>query len=221
MKISEILDLTTEIYHNYPGNPVLPPTRLDLTHNFASDGCRLERLDTPTHAGTHVDAPAHMLENGATLSEVPLDQFLGWATAVDLREKGAGASIGPADLAGVQRRIAGCDFVILYTGWGDKLGFTKEYVFSSPWLSREGAEWLIERGIRGVGIDHMSVSGMEEKYDIPTHEALLGAGVLIIEGLALTPRVLERKRWYLLALPLRIKGASGAPARVLALHLEE
>jgi len=221
VKISEILDLTVEISHNYPGNPVLPPTRLDLTHNFASDGCRLERLDTPTHAGTHVDAPAHMLENGATLDEVPLEQFVGWATAVDLREKGASASITPADLEGVEGRIAGCDFVTLYTGWGDKLGFTKEYVFSSPWLSREGAEWLIERGIRGVGIDHMSVSGMEEKYDIPTHEALLGAGVLIIEGLALTPRVLERKRWYLLALPLRIKGASGAPARVLALHLEE
>jgi len=221
LKISEILDLTVEISHNYPGNPVLPPTRLDLTHNFASNGCRLERLDTPTHAGTHVDAPAHMLETGSTLSEVRLDQFLGWATAVDLREKGASASITPADLEAAEGRIASCDFVILYTGWGEKLDFTKEYVFNSPWLCREGAEWLIKRGVRGVGIDHMSVSGMEEEYDIPTHEALLGAGVLIIEGMSLTPRILERDRWFLLALPLRIKDASGAPARVLALHLEE
>lgn len=221
MKIAEILDLTADIYHNCPGNPILPPTKLDLTHNFAADGFRIERLDIPTHAGTHVDAPSHILEKGASLEELPLQSFFGWACVVDLRGSAPKSPIGITELKAVEPVINGCDFVLLYTGWCDKLGFSKEYVFDSPWLSLEGAKWLIDKGIRGIGIDHMSVSGMEDEYDRPTHEALLKAGVLIIEGLSFTSQILERERWFVLALPLKIKGASGAPARVLALALEE
>lgn len=221
MKITEVIDLTAPIYHNCPGNPCLPPIRLDLVMNMACADFRLERLDMPTHAGTHVDAPSHVLPDGDSLDGVALSQCMGWTTFLDLRALGPQAPITRAVLEPHAARVAGCSLVGLYTGWGEKLGFTHEYVFEAPWLDPSGAQWLVERGLGGVGIDHMSVSGSEEENDKAVHRALLAAGVLIIEGLVFSPRLLERERWFLIALPLRIQGASGAPARAIALALED
>lgn len=220
MQIARILDLTMPIYHNFPGNPMLPPTRLDVTHNFAADGFCMERLDIPTHAGTHIDAPSHMVENGISLDKIPLSRFMGWAVVVDLTHKKAGEPIVTDDLAKYAERIEGSDFVLLYTGWGERVGFSKEYVFGSPWLCADAAKWLVDKGVSGVGIDHMSVSGMEEEQDRLTHEVLLGAGVLIIEGLVMEPELLEEERWFLIVLPLSLSDASGAPARVVAVCME-
>jgi kynurenine formamidase len=189
--------------------------------NMACADFRLERLDMPTHAGTHVDAPSHVLPDGDSLDGVALSQCMGWTTFLDLRALGPQAPITRAVLEPHAARVAGCSLVGLYTGWGEKLGFTHEYVFEAPWLDPSGAQWLVERGLGGVGIDHMSVSGSEEENDKAVHRALLAAGVLIIEGLVFSPRLLERERWFLIALPLRIQGASGAPARAIALALED
>lgn len=220
MKIAEVVDLTAPIYHNCPGNPCLPPVRLDLVMNMACSDFRLERLDTPTHAGTHIDAPSHALVDGASLDGVALSKCMGWATFLDLRDLGPRAAITRAVLEPHAARVADCSLVGLYTGWGEKLGFTREYVFDAPWLDPSGAQWLVECGSDGVCIDHMSVSGSEEENDRAVHRALLSAGLLIIEGLVFPPRLLERERWFLIVLPLRIQGASGAPARAVALALE-
>jgi kynurenine formamidase len=221
MKIAEIVDLTAPIYHNCPANPCLPPVRVDLVMNMACSDFRLERLDIPTHAGTHVDAPSHVLADGKALDAIPLSDFMGPATFLDLRALGAGAAITSTAFERHAARIAGCSFVGLYTGWGQQLGFTREYVFDAPWLDPSGAEWLVEHGVSGVCIDHLSVSGSEEENDVAVHQALLSAGILIVEGLVLSPRLLEREQWFLIVLPLHIEGASGAPARAIALALEE
>lgn len=221
MNITELIDLTAPIYHNCPGNPCLPPTRVDLVMNMACSDFRLERLDLPTHAGTHVDAPSHALEDGVSLENIPLSRCMGWVSFFDLRHLGPQVPITKASLEPHATRVAGCSFVGLYTGWGEKLGFTREYVYEAPWLDPSGAELLIDLGLSGVCIDHMSVSGAEEDNDKTVHQALLSAGLLIVEGLVFTPRLLERERWYLIVLPLRIQDASGAPARVIALALED
>lgn len=221
MQIAEMIDLTAPIYHNCPGNPCLPLTRLDLVMNMATSDFRLERLDMATHSGTHVDAPSHVLPDGAALDEVPLRRFTGPVAFVDLRALGAGAAISAAELQPHAARITSGGFVGLYTGWGQKLGFTHEYAFDAPWLDPSAADWLVDHGVGGVCIDHASVSGSEEENDLAVHRRLLSAGVVIVEGLVLTPRLLERDGWHLIALPLHIRGASGAPARVIAFATED
>ena len=96
---------------------------------------------------------------------------------------------------------------------------SREYVFQSPWLRVDAANYLIDSGISGVGIDHPSVSGTEEEEDLATHQALLGSGVLILEGLVLPRELLEVPQWHLVALPLPLVGSGGAPARVVAMEL--
>jgi len=221
MRIAETIDLTAPVYHNCPANPGLPPIRVDLVMNMACSDFRLERVDMPTHAGTHVDAPSHVLADGEALDRVPLSKPMGPATFLDLRARGPRSAITKVEFEPHAARIAGCSFVGLYTGWGQKLGFTKEYVFDALWLDPSGAQWLVEHGVSGVCIDHMSVSGSEEQNDRAVHQALLSAGIVIVEGLIFPPRLLEREQWFLIALPLRLQGASGAPARVIALATEE
>jgi arylformamidase len=220
MDIAELVDLTAPIYHNCPGNPSLPLTTVDLVMNRATSDFRLERLEMRTHSGTHVDAPSHALDDGAALDDIPLSRFMGQATFLDLRDLGPRGAITAAHLEAHADRIAGCSFVVLYTGWGEKVGFTKEFMLEAPFLDPSGAAWLVEHQLGGLGIDHCSVSGSEEENDLAVHRTLLSAGILIVESLVLTPRLLERETWYLIVLPLRIQGASGAPARAVALAWE-
>ena len=217
--VKRVLDLTLPLHHNCIWTPFLPLPEVTRTANVGLEGYRMERLTMYTHTGTHIDAPAHLLEDGATLDTIPVERFQGMALPVDLYHKQAREPITPDDLRSYQDRIEPGDFVLLCTGWGTKAGPSQEYVFQSPWLRVDAAHYLMERGITGVGIDHPSISGMEEEEDIPTHQALLGAGILILEGLVLPRELLELPKWYLVALPIPLQGASGAPARVVAMEI--
>lgn len=187
----------------YPGDPrVLVEPALALEKG---DGANVCRITLAGHSGTHVDAPSHMLAHGATLDAVPLSLLMGRALVADLR---GAAEIGPRQLEGLPLR--GEERLLLKTDnsllWGLP-GFRTEYVS----LSSEGAEFLLQAGIRLVGIDYLSI----ESYagDGSVHRALLGAGVVILEGLDLSP--VEGGVYELLCLPLRIPGGDGAPARAV------
>jgi arylformamidase len=219
--VKRVLDLSLPLYHNCVWTPFLPLPEVTRTAHVGLEGYQMERVTIYTHTGTHIDAPAHLLKDGATLDTVAVERFQGAAVPVDLYHKGAREPITAQDFEPYESRIEPGDFVLLCTGWGTKAGPTREYVFQSPWLRVDAANYLIEKGIKGVGIDHPSISGMEEEEDLPTHQALLGAGVLILEGLALPRELLELPKWYLVALPLPLRGASGAPARVVAMELAE
>jgi arylformamidase len=217
--VKRVLDLSLPLYHGCLWTPFLPLPEVNRTAHVGLEGYQMERVTMYTHTGTHIDAPAHLLKDGATLDTVAVERFQGAAVAVDLYHKEAREPITPQDFAPYDSGIEPGDFVLLCTGWGTKAGPTKEYLFQSPWLRVDAANYLIGKGIKGVGIDHPSISGMEEKEDIPTHVALLGAGVLILEGLSLPHELLELSKWYLVALPIPLQGASGAPARVVAMEL--
>ena len=100
------------------------------------------------------------------------------------------------------------------------MGYTKEWLFESPWLRQDGAQWLIERGIVGVGIDHISIAGMEAEEDYATHQTLAKAEKWVLEGLKFPPKILEPVSWLIVALPLPLEDTAGAPARVVAIELE-
>jgi arylformamidase len=216
------IDLTQPFFHNGAFNPDLPLPTVEVVRHVITDGFRLEQLSLCTHVGTHMDAPSHVLEEGAAIDEYAPARLHGIAVCVDAASLEPGAAIGAELLAPYEDRLSEGSIALLRTGWGERRGMTELYVNRSPWLDASGARWLVERGVSGVAIDHFSISGRgpAEKV-LPTHEILLGAGIWIVEEARLPAELLARARWYVVALPLRLQGASGAPTRLIAIELEE
>lgn len=165
------------------------------------------------HTGTHVDAPLHMLEGGDTIDHAELPRFLGPALLLDLT--GVEEVISAADLeaalfaqGGTFRSLAGLR-VLLRTRNSLEDGYNPRFVY----LSVEGARWLVERGISLLGIDAMSVERDQPTH--PAHDALLGAGVPIVEDLRLAG--VPEGRYTFVGLPMLLVGGEASPLRAILL----
>ena len=190
----------------WPGaeTPVLAPAA-----TLEADGFRETELKFLSHTGTHMDAPAHMLKDGATLEDIPVEQFFGRARVMDCRNFGPGSRIEASDLPPLED----IDFLLLATGWEEKWG-SPAYFGPFPVLSRAASEKLAGSGLKGVGVDAMSVDPMDSR-EYPVHKVLLGAVMVILENLAGLGPLLGREV-ELIALPMKYTGADGAPVRVVA-----
>ena len=176
------------------------------------------------HTGTHVDAPAHYLPPGHPhhrwVDEVPLEQWMGPACLVgcDAVEP-RGAVTADLVLAWESRhgRIQRGDIAVFEFGWWRKWAVRPDdtaFLADWPGLGPDCVELLLDRGVKAVGVDTLSPDVFGDGAS-PVHRALLGDGVVIVENLANLDRV--PPRFYLMALPLRIRGGSGAPCRASAL----
>jgi arylformamidase len=177
----------------YPGDPEV---RLERVSSIADgDVVNLSRLDLGVHSGTHVDAPLHFLDGGASVETLPLDVLVGPCVVVE--------GLDPAAVP------AGAERVLFKTPNGrlwERDEFSEDFVA----LDAEAARALVAAGVRLVGIDYLSI-GDEE-----AHRILLGAGIVAVEGLDL--REVEPGDYRLVCAPLKLVGAEGAPARVLLLR---
>lgn len=208
----QVYDVSVPLSANtptYPGDPgIVIKQWLRLANG---DPANVSLMNFGLHSGTHVDAPAHFIEGGAKVGSLPLDSLLGEAEVIEVShnvdvidEKFVAANCG----SGSQRILFKTRNSVF---WGDtERGFHEDYVYIDP----DAARWLVESGVKLVGIDYLSV----EKFNsdsFPTHLALLSSGVVIVEGLDL--RAVPVGQYELLCLPLKIAGGSGdgAPARVI------
>jgi arylformamidase len=173
------------------------------------------------HTGAHIDSPLHVYRDGITTAEIGLDQVIGEAVVVDLSFVGPhhGVTIDDLRRGGADQVRAG-DIVLLRTDWTDKMyGRWPDYFTQSPYFPPETAEWLVARGPKSVGFDFF------EEYcarlpdftseDFPMHRVILGAGVVIMEGLT-NLGSLPRRRVEFFAPFYKIAGTEGAPARFFA-----
>jgi arylformamidase len=191
----------------WPGDPgveVVPTARL-----ARGDPANVSELRLGSHTGTHVDPPVHFIDGGATIDALPLEILVGPAVVADLR--GAEA-IGPAELDALELP-AGTERLLCRTGnserWSrGRVEFPEDYVAVTP----DGARWLVDRGIRLVGVDFLSVE-RDGPPDFPVHRTLLGGGVVVVEGLDLS--AVDPGPYTLVCAPLKIMGGDGAPARAL------
>jgi arylformamidase len=204
MSEPEWIDVSVPVRAGMVHWPDNPPIELVRTMDIGEgDDATVSHLSLGVHSGTHVDAPVHFLRDGVGVDELPFDKLLGVARVVEL---GDGPSLPAAQLEAVNPRPG--ERLLLKTGnsrrWkADQ--FDPDFVHLSP----QAAALLAERQVRTVGIDYLSIAGMDE--GVPTHQILLKAGICIIEGLDLS-RV-EAGLYDLVCLPLRLQGADGAPAR--------
>ena len=211
--VMRLIDLSQPLFDQAPNCPVHPPVSFKRTADHASGGWRMEEIAMATHTGSHLDAPLHKIAGGKSISDLPLETFVGPARIADLRGIAAGSPISSGLLESRLKGLAADEIVLLATGWGERREKTDEWLHRSPFVDPDGARWLVERGVRGVGIDHYSIGGgglLNEE----THTILLGAGVWIVEELRFPAEVYALaqpvKFW---ALPLNWPGCSGAFCR--------
>jgi arylformamidase len=220
MKPKRVIDLTSLLEGqgvSWPGAPFPEVTRAGV---LAKDGYNVEVVKFTTHTGTHIDAPLHMLEGRPSIDTLPAEVFVGEGLVLDLRDKKPGETIGESDLEKFKSKIQRDDIVLLCTGWGPKRDFTKEFLFDFPGVNPNGAKWLVASGIRAVGIDTLGIDPYNDT-NFTSHKILFQGrqDFWIAEGLTNLEELLSRDRWWIAALPLRIKGASGAEARVVAFEI--
>ncbi len=205
------IDLTHRLHENTPAYPGTDPPKIVPANTLSSDGFRESLLTIFSHTGTHMDAPAHLLAEGRTLDSYAADHFLGSARVL---RADRGAVI---DLEMITSQIAAWsdhDYLLLATGWDQYWG-EPGYFENFPTLTVEAAEFLAGAGLKGIGVDAISIDPVENA-ELPIHRILLGAGLVIVENLkGLTG--LPDTCWFC-ALPLHFQHADGAPVRALARH---
>jgi arylformamidase len=211
--MSEPIDISLPVSGEllvWPGNPgieVLPQQRI-----ADGDDANVSELRLGSHTGTHVDPPVHFVPDGVGIDRVPLEVLMGPCVVVDAR--GLPGELGPEHLGalgvpdGTQRLLLRTDNSELWRRL--PATFPEDYTC----LGVNGAAWILERGIRLVGVDFLSVERRGTPGH-PTHKALLGAGVVIVEGLDLGG--VEPGAYELRVLPLRIVDGDGGPARAALL----
>lgn len=203
------VDISIPLSNGMVGWPGDPPVRIERIENIETgDVSTLSFLSFGSHSGTHVDAQSHFLKAGQTVDNIPLVSLIGAASVIEIADP---ESIKPAELR--LHRIRRGQRILIKTRnsrlWRDaKKQFTKKFVH----LTVEAAIYLVERGISVIGVDYLSVGGINEDGN-EVHRILLGASIHIIEGLDLS--VVKTGSYDLVCMPLRIQNGDGAPARAV------
>ncbi|HBG05349.1 MAG: cyclase [Geobacteraceae bacterium GWC2_58_44] len=201
-----IHDITMPLSAELPVYPGDPPVLITPWSSISDgDTANLSQISLCTHSGTHLDAPRHFIDNGASVDELPLGLLIGKALVAELPGV---KEIGRKELE--RLRIKGVERLLLKTD-NSKLWKHEGFVSDFAALSVEGARYLQEAGVKLIGIDYLSVESMEGDGEV--HRVLLDNGVLILEGVNLAD--VAPGEYELICLPLKIQGGDGAPVRAL------
>ena len=188
----------------YPGNA---PFTLEAAKRIATGGSsNVSTLHMSAHTGTHVDSPRHFFDDGPGVESLALELLIGRARVVEIVSR---KGIGAEELADLDLSE---DVRVLFKTSNSRLWASPEFHQDYIGVTESGAEHLVSRGVKVVGVDYLTVEEFK-KPGAPAHHALLGAGTIVIEGLNL--RDVEPGIYEMFCLPLRIVGADGAPARVV------
>ena len=209
----KIIDISVPISPNLPVWPGDSQIVLERHRALSKgDASNDSRLACSVHSGTHVDAPAHFIENGLTVDQLPLDMLIGAATVVELPE----IDIITTDLLEAQMLPPDTERLLFKTKnsalWADP-GHPFNPVFVA--LSSDSASWIVSKGIHLIGIDYLSIQLFKDP-EPSTHHILLEAGIIIIEGLNL--RNVRPGVYQLICLPINLAGSEGAPARAILIE---
>lgn len=199
------IDLTHSFVPDMPAYPGDPKSTLTQAARIDSEGYTDHLLNTLMHVGTHMDAPLHMIQDGAYMDKIPLDTFFGSGVLIDARGV---PRIDASILTGVN--IPPNSIVLVYTGFGNKF-HTPEYFQDYPQIDESFAKRMVEMKVKIVGMD---IVGPDEP-PFPTHKELLGHGILIIENLTNLDALVGVKQFSVIALPAKFH-TDATPVRIIA-----
>ena len=199
----KIYDITLPVSEDMPLYPGDPATIISRVADIASgDPFTLSAISMSAHAGTHVDAPYHVSQNGRTLDKIPLDVLVGRAFVL-LVDDSDEVTAEALELAGIP------------SGTRRLLLKTKPRQMPDAFLSADAARWIVDRGIGLLGMDALSIDAAKSQT-LEAHHILLDADVIVVEGLDLS--AVSEGEYMLICLPLKLSGCDGAPARVVLLE---
>lgn len=210
------VDLSQTVYDGMPRFASFSAPRVEQIKKMPEDPLNVTELQIICHVGTHVDAPRHFVANGPTMDEIPLNRLHGPGVVWTLDVEPFGL-VRVEDLERAEPELQWGDIVLLDCGWWASFGtglYDENYS-----LSTDAALWLVDHGVKLVGVDCGTVDLAHSRraagFNWPVHRILLSHGVLVAEHLT-NLRSLSGKRVEVIFLPLKIRGADGAPARVMA-----
>lgn len=202
------IDISVPLYTGAVHWPDNPPVQIERVLDMErGDPCNVSALAMGSHTGTHMDAPLHFSPTGQGLDALPFDATVGAARVIEIHDPTA---VTPAELRA--HAIRRGERILFKTRNSVRCWQTDAFIEDFVFISQEAARYLGEIGVRTVGIDYLSVGGFTHD-GTETHQALLGAGIWIIEGLDLSQVI--PGTYELLCLPLKVLRSDGAPARAV------
>jgi arylformamidase len=207
----EIIDITATVSPKIVRWPdeADPPSQTWLSRTEEGDSSNVSEWRMSSHTGTHMDARLHFVPGGWTIEALDLGRCVGPCRVVDLTH--LEGHVGRANLE--EAEVAGEARLLLKTRNSDlDLMHREEFDEGYAAISQEAAEYLVEIGVETVGVDFLSVEPFEDE-EFNTHHTLLGADVVILEGLVLAG--VEPGEYFLACLPLKLAGSEGSPARAV------
>jgi kynurenine formamidase len=212
---ARLIDLSHPLTESVPIYPGDPEPKIFTATTVAADGYNLSHVHIGTQTGTHIDAPFHFRDQGATVDRMPLELTVGPAIIVPVPGKDPFGEIVLADLEPYRARLAPGRIVLFATGWYERAG--TELFFEHPFLTAEVGRAILDAGVMTIAIDTLNAdrTGGEE---FPIHDMFADAGGFIAENLAGTAALDSSAEPLLMLLPLNISGCDGAPIRAVALE---
>lgn len=204
-----IYDISLTISPDLPVWPGDPSVELkQVTFIPKGDSCNISHLAMSVHTGTHVDAPYHFLNDGKTVETLPLEALVGPAYVIQIPDAVARLT---AQVLAQAEVPADAERILFKTRnsaiWGRERTFQEGFVA----ITADGAEWLVKRGLRLIGMDYLSVAPFGDAA--ATHQTLLRRGIVLLEGVNLSE--VPPGGYDLYCLPLKLDKSDGAPARVI------
>jgi arylformamidase len=209
MKIIDLSHIVAPDMPVYPGTeqPVFVPAC-----TLEKDGFREKKITLFTHAGTHMDAPAHLIAEGRTLDQMPISQFTGLAVCISLPGNRF-RNIELKEVKPFQEAIERCAFVLFQTGWHRYWG-KDAYFYGFPVLTPEAGQWLAQFNLKGIGIDTISIDRIDTQT-FPIHKIFLQHDMVIIENLNNLEHLPDQP-FQFACFPIKFADADGSPVRAVA-----
>ena len=216
-KIKKIVDLSWEFTADTPIYPGDPEPSVTVATTLENEGYNLSTLVMGTQTGSHVDAPYHFSNEGATIDQMELDFFLGDAIVVRVTNKKAEEAITMEDIEPYKEQITPGKIVLFNTNWYKKRG-TEEF-FHHPYVNGEVAHYLVEQGVRFIGIDTINAD-QTGGTEFPVHDLFSENRLMIGENWAFFDKI-DFENPYVIALPMKLVGCDGSPVRAIAVEWED
>lgn len=209
--MSNIVDLTLTYTNRFTG------FSKETSKSIDKDGWNASTLTFYSHCGTHMDAPIHFNVSNQTIDEIPVSDFVGRAWVVDVRNIGSKGLIHPNHIPQeIQEKFVSGDSLIFWTGWSQYAN-TPTYRDELPRISESLALWCLDKKVKMIGVEPPSVADVNNLDEVTKIHQILLKSVVIIEGLTNLEK-LQSNCVELIALPLKIGGGDGSPARVIAIQ---
>lgn len=216
LRIKKIVDLSHALTAETPVYPGDPVPCFSVATTIENEGYNLFNVVLGSQTGSHVDAPYHFSNTGATIDKMDLNYFMGNGLIIDMTDKKSKEQFTLEEVKRFEKQIEEADIVLFKTNWYKKAG-TDEF-YEHPFLSKEAGEYLLSKGIKTTGIDAINLDNTGGT-EFPIHDMYSEAGGIIAENLANLDQV-DFDTPFILFLPLSLIGCDGSPVRAVAVDFK-